>query len=208
MKALPCKTEWQKLVTKNLWRTGDSNVLLKRMALTNKEKRIEIWWMSTSLDFFQCSKESVMKKKLYGGHYDLKFVNVIAAPFSTRWDVITVKNKCLIMISTISVMALRYAIVPFQCDVLICYLVLVSWHYAITFNYFVFRNVLICHSTLVFGYYTLLFCHCILVFFNFDIGKSSFAVVIGHFHRVRFIMVFCQGNMQFGMTLSKEFWTR
>ena len=43
----------------------------------------------------------------------------------TLWSVITVKNKCLIMISTISVMTLRYAIVLFQCDVLIFYLVLV-----------------------------------------------------------------------------------
>ena len=74
------------------------------------------------------------------------------------------------MISTISVMTLRYAIVLFQCDVLICYLVLVLWHYAITFDY---CNVLICHSPLAFGYYTLLFCHCILVFFNFDIGKRG-----------------------------------
>ena len=41
------------------------------------------------------------------------------------WSVITVKNKCLIMISTISVMTLGYAIVLFQCDVLIFYLVLV-----------------------------------------------------------------------------------
>ena len=41
------------------------------------------------------------------------------------WGVITVKSKCSIMISTISVMTLRYAIVLFQCDVLICYLVLV-----------------------------------------------------------------------------------
>ena len=47
-----------------------------------------------------------------------------------------------------------------------------------------------------------------LVFFNFDIGKSSFAVMIYHFHSVRFIMVFCQGNMQFGMALRNEFWTR
>ena len=41
------------------------------------------------------------------------------------WGVITVKSKCSIMMSTISVMTLRYAIVLFQCDVLICYLVLV-----------------------------------------------------------------------------------
>ena len=39
--------------------------------------------------------------------------------------VITVKSKCSIMMSTISVLTLRYAIVLFQCDVLICYLVLV-----------------------------------------------------------------------------------
>ena len=68
-------------------------------------------------------------------------------------------------------------------------------------------DLLICHSTLAFGYYTLLFCHCILVFFNFEIGKSSFAVMICHFHSMRFIMVFCQGNMQFGI-LRNEFWTR
>ena len=41
------------------------------------------------------------------------------------WGVITVRSKCSIMMSTISVMTLRYAIVLFQCDVLICYLVLV-----------------------------------------------------------------------------------
>ena len=41
------------------------------------------------------------------------------------WCVITVKSKCSIMMSTISVMTLRYAIVLLQCDVLICYLVLV-----------------------------------------------------------------------------------
>ena len=41
------------------------------------------------------------------------------------WGVITVKSKCSIMMSTISVMTLRYAIVLFLCDVLICYLVLV-----------------------------------------------------------------------------------
>ena len=41
------------------------------------------------------------------------------------WGVITVKSKCSIMMSTISVMTLRCAIVLFQCDVLICYLVLV-----------------------------------------------------------------------------------
>ena len=41
------------------------------------------------------------------------------------WGVITVKSKCSIMMSTISVLTLRYAIVLFQCDVLICYLVLV-----------------------------------------------------------------------------------
>ena len=40
------------------------------------------------------------------------------------WCVITVKSKCSIMMSTISVMTLRYAIVLLQCDVLICYLVL------------------------------------------------------------------------------------
>ena len=138
MKALPCKTEWQKLVTKCLWRTGDSNVLLKRMALTNKKKDRNMMNDHIFGFFFSVQKKVLWKKKLYGGHYDLKFVNVIAAPFSTRWGVITVKNKCLIMISTISVMTLRYAIVPFQCDVLICYLVLVLWHYVITFNYFVF----------------------------------------------------------------------
>ena len=71
-----------------------------------------------------------------------------------------------------------------------------------------FCNVLICHSALAFRYYTLLFCHCILVFFNFDMGKSCFAVVICHFHSMHFIMVFCQGNMKFGMTLRNEFWTR
>ena len=54
------------------------------------------------------------------------------------WGVITVKSKCSIMMSTISVMTLRYAIVLFQCDVLICYLVLVLWHYAMTFGYFAF----------------------------------------------------------------------
>ena len=32
------------------------------------------------------------------------------------WGVITVKNKCSIMISTISIMTLRYAIVPLQYD--------------------------------------------------------------------------------------------
>ena len=68
---------------------------------------------------------------------------------------------------------------------------------------FCFCNVLICHCTLAFGYYTLLFCHCILVFLNFDIRNSSFAVVICHFHSVRFIIVFCQGYTQFGMTLRK-----
>ena len=54
------------------------------------------------------------------------------------WGVITVKSKCSIMMSTISVLTLRYAIVLFQCDVLICYLVLVLWHYAMTFGYFAF----------------------------------------------------------------------
>ena len=123
------------------------------------------------------------------------------------WGAITVKNRCLTMISTISVMTLRYTIVLFRCDVLICYLVLVSWHcYHIWLFYFC--NVLICYCTLAFGYYSLLFCRCILVFFNFDIGKSSFAVVICHFYGVHFIMVFCQGNMQFGMTLRNEFRTR
>ena len=43
-----------------------------------------------------------------------------------------------LMISTISVMTLRFAIVLFQCDALICYLVLVLWHYAITFDYYAF----------------------------------------------------------------------
>ena len=44
-------------------------------------------------------------------------------------------------------------------------------------------------------YAIVLFCHCILVFFNLDIGNRSFAVVICHFHSVRFVMLFCQGNM-------------
>ena len=55
----------------------------------------------------------------------LIFLDYINQYSITLWSVITVKNKCLIMISTISVMTLRYAIVLFQCDVLIFYLVLV-----------------------------------------------------------------------------------
>ena len=77
--------------------------------------------------------------------------------------VITVKNKCLIMISTISVMTLRYAIVLFQCDVLICYLVLVLWHDAITFDYFAFAMcwfvtvpwrsaIILCYFAVAFSY--------------------------------------------------------
>ena len=108
------------------------------------------------------------------------------------WSVINVKNKCLIMISTISVMTLRYAIVLLQCDVFICCLVLVLWHYAITFDYFAFAMCWFVtvpwRSAIILCY----FCHCILVFLNFDIRNSSFAVVICHFHSVRFIMVFCQ----------------
>ena len=50
-------------------------------------------------------------------------------------------------------------------------------------------------SVMTLRYAIVLFCHCILVFFNFDIGNSSFAVVICHFHSVRFNMLFCQGNM-------------
>ena len=126
---------------------------------------------------------------------------------SSVWGVITVKNKSLIMISTISVM------------IEICYGATPMWRLNMLFGprvmtlcyhiwLFCFCNVLICHCTLAFGYYTLLFCHCILVFFHFDIRKSSFAVVICHFYSVRFIMVYWQGNVQFGMTLRNEFRTR
>ena len=67
------------------------------------------------------------------------------------------------MISTISVMTLRYAIVLLQCDVLICYLVLVLWHYAITFDYFAFAmywfvtvtwrsTIILCYFAIAFWY--------------------------------------------------------
>ena len=66
------------------------------------------------------------------------------------------------MISTISVMTLRYAIVLLQCDVLICCLVLVLWHYAITFDYFAFamcwfvtvpwRFFILCYFAVAFSY--------------------------------------------------------
>ena len=86
--------------------------------------------------------------------------------------VITVKNKCLIMISTISVMTLRYTIVLFQYDVLICYLVLVSWHYAITFDCFTFA---MCWFATVPWRSAIILCYLPL---HSSIGKSSFAVVI------------------------------
>ena len=112
------------------------------------------------------------------------------------------------MISTI----LSYDIEIFNCAIPMWRLNMLFGPCIMTLCYHIlllcFYNVLICHCTLAFGCYTLLFCHCILVFFNFDIGNSSFSVVICHFHSVRFVMVFCQGNMQFGTTLRNEFRTR
>ena len=113
----------------------------------------------------------------------------------------------------------NYDVHNFSYDIEICNCAIPVWRLNMLFGSCVmtscfhiwllcFCNVLICHSTLAFGYYTLQFCHCILVFFNFDIGTSSFAVVICHFHGVRFIIAFCQGNMQFSMTLRNEFRAR
>ena len=51
----------------------------------------------------------------------LLFHNLDLPGVHTVWGVITVKNKCSIMISTISVMTLRYAIVLLQSDILILY---------------------------------------------------------------------------------------
>ena len=78
------------------------------------------------------------------------------------WCVITVKSKCSIMMSTISVMTLRYAIVLLQCDVLICYLVLVLWHYAMTFGYFAFAMCWFVKFSKIFQYSSLGFpsVHC------------------------------------------------
>ena len=103
----------------------------------------------------------------------LIFLDYINQYSITLWSVITVKNKCLIMISTISVITLRYAIVLFQCDVLIFYLVLVLSHLTI---------LLLQSADLSLYLGDRLFCYCILVFFHFDTGKSRFAVVICHLH--------------------------
>ena len=74
--------------------------------------------------------EIKMKCNITVNFLPLKMTNVYLVFISSSLNqilrgVITVKNKCLIMISTISVMTLRYTNVLFQCDVLICYLVLV-----------------------------------------------------------------------------------
>lgn len=54
------------------------------------------------------------------------------------WGAITVKNGCLTVVSTVPVVTLRCAVVLFQCDVLMCCLVLVSWHCVVTFDCFAF----------------------------------------------------------------------
>ena len=60
---------------------------------------------------------------------------------------------------------------------------------------FCFCNVLIWHCALAFGYYTLLF---LPLHSGIPTRNSSFAVVICHFHSVRFIMVATHLETSFG----------
>ena len=79
------------------------------------------------------------------------------------------------MISTISVMTLRYAIVLLQCDVLICCLVLVLWHYAITFDYFAFA---MCWFVTVPWLSAITLCYFAIAFWYSSISTLGIAVLL------------------------------
>ena len=66
-------------------------------------------------------------------------------------------------------------------------------------------NLHFCHLVLTSCYWKLLFCYCFVTFCHWSITTYTFVIVFFYFDGVYFILVFWQGNMQFGMALSEAF---